>query len=111
MPGKGEDIRKLYSFLGLCARARGLTSGETAVISAIKAGKALLVLVAEDASENTKKMYADKCASHGADVLFFGEADAMGEAIGKNRRSAVAITDPHFAEELKKRVTLTTREL
>ena len=111
MSGEGGETKKIYAFLGLCARAGGLTSGETAVLGAVRAGKAHLVIVAEDASENTKKLYRDKCASHDTKRLCFGEAERLGGAIGKNKRSAVAVCDPHFATELESRITLLNKEL
>lgn len=92
-------------------RAGGLSSGETAVVNAIRAGKAHLVIVAEDASENSKKLYRDKCRSHGTGIVFFGNADALGFSIGKNKRSAVAVTDAHFANELQAKLTLLNKEL
>ena len=110
MSGEGEE-KKIRSFLGLCMRAGGLVSGETAVVGTIRSGKAYLVLVAHDASENTAKMYGDKCASYGTDMMFFGTAEAIGEAIGKNRRTAVAVTEENFARELKKRLALLNKEL
>ena len=105
------DEKKLYSFLGLCMRAGGLCSGQTAVTGAVKAGKARLVIVAQDASDQTKKLYRDKCRSHGCGLVFFGDAERLGFAIGKNKRSAVAVTDIRFADELKARLTLLCKEL
>ena len=110
MSGESEE-KKIYSFLGLCMRAGGLTSGETSVVSAIRSGKTALVLVAKDASDNTRKLYGDKCASHGTEIRFFGTADALGGAIGKNKRTAVAITDDNFAREIKKKLALLNKEL
>lgn len=81
------------------------------MVGAIRAKKALLVIVANDASENTKKLYGDKCRSNRTELLFFGTADGLGMAIGKNRRSAVAITEAHFADELKEKLALLNKEL
>lgn len=43
------------SFLGLANRARKLISGEELVVREVRKQKAKLVLLASDASENTKK--------------------------------------------------------
>ncbi|WP_342455632.1 L7Ae/L30e/S12e/Gadd45 family ribosomal protein [Caloramator sp. Dgby_cultured_2] len=45
----------LYSFIGLMQKAGKLSSGDDAVEIEIKKKKAMLVIIAEDASENTKK--------------------------------------------------------
>ena len=51
--------KRIAQFLGLCQRAGKLSSGETGALSAIKDGSAELVIVAENASVNTKKRFSD----------------------------------------------------
>ena len=46
---------KTLSMLGLARRAGKVVSGEFSVEKAVKSGKAYLVIVAEDASDNTIK--------------------------------------------------------
>ena len=53
---------KIYSLLGLAMRGRNLVSGEFQTEDAVKKGSAMLVIVAEDASANTKKLFHDKCS-------------------------------------------------
>ena len=48
---------KIYGLLGLCQRAGKCKSGEFAVEKSIKSGKAFLVIIPEDASDNTKKKF------------------------------------------------------
>ena len=52
---------RILSLLGLSARSRNLVSGEFSTEKAVKAGKAELVIVSSDASDNTKKLFSDKC--------------------------------------------------
>lgn len=51
IPGKD----KVLSMLGLAARSRNVVSGGFATEQAVKCGKASLVIIAEDASGNTRK--------------------------------------------------------
>ena len=51
---------KAMGLLGLAARARKIVSGEV-VLTSIQNHSAKLVVIANDASENTKKKYVDKC--------------------------------------------------
>ena len=46
---------KIRGALGLCRRAGKLTVGSYLVVEALRAGKAALVLLAEDAAANTEK--------------------------------------------------------
>ena len=48
---------KALSLLSIAARGRNLVSGEYAVENAVKTGTAFLVILAEDVSANTKKMF------------------------------------------------------
>ena len=55
------SLNKQLSLLGLAMKAGKVVSGEFAVEKYVKEGKAHLVLVAEDASKNTKKSAHDMC--------------------------------------------------
>ena len=89
-------MNKLLSMLGLCARAGRLVSGVQAVDIALKKGEAKIVLIDEDASENTKKQMSDACA-HKKTPLITVSACSLGDAIGKPGRMIAAVTDQSFA--------------
>ncbi len=95
---------KIYSLLGLAQKAGKIKSGQLAVENSISARKAYLVIVPEDASDNTKKLYSDKCSYYSIPHLIFGEKDALGYAIGKAQRSAIAVEDAGFARALKEKI-------
>ena len=96
------DSNKVYSLLGLSMRAGKVKSGETAVMDAIRKRKACLVIVAEDASDNTTKQFSDKCKYYDVPIVIFGDKDNLGHAIGKDVRTSLAITDKGLAESLRK---------
>ena len=96
------DSEKIYSLLGLCMRAGKLKSGEFSVLDAIRSHKAELVLVSEDASDNTKKQFSDKCSFYEVPIVFFGDKEKLGHVIGKDVRTSLAITDKGFAQSLSK---------
>ena len=52
---------KVLSLIGLAMKAGKCVSGETMTESETKSGKAKFVIVAGDASENTKKKFGDMC--------------------------------------------------
>ena len=45
--------------LGIAAKSGNVVSGEFSTEKAIKSGRAFLVIVSEEASENTSKMFAN----------------------------------------------------
>ena len=54
-----KNSSKVLSLVGLATRAGKTVSGEFSTEKSVKTGKGFLVLVAEDASENTRKKFRD----------------------------------------------------
>lgn len=98
---KGNDP---FPMLGMAQRAGKIASGETAAENAIKGGKAFLVLVAEDASENTKKKFENMCRYRRIPYCFYGTKKAIGAALGKDERASLAVTDQAFASGISMRM-------
>ncbi len=88
--------------LGLAQKAGKAASGDYAVRSALKGGKARLLLVASDAAPNSKKDMYYLAEMAGVPVLETLTRDQLGYAIGKAKRTAVAILDGNFAAMLMK---------
>ena len=94
--------KKIYSLLGLATKSRNIVSGEFMTEKAIKEGKAHLVIVGVDSSDNTKKMFTNMCEFYEVPIYFYGKKEDLGHAMGKELRSSVAVTDPGFAKSLRK---------
>ncbi|THF81225.1 L7Ae/L30e/S12e/Gadd45 family ribosomal protein [Cohnella fermenti] len=92
---------KALSRLGLAMRAGKLVSGEEIVLKAIRSGEARLVLLAGDASDNTKKKVADKCESYKVELLIGFTRFELGGAVGKPERVLFAVTDKGFADMIR----------
>ena len=93
---------KIFSLLGLATRSRNVVSGEFMTEKAVKSYSAELVIVGEDASDNTKKMFTNMCEFYEVPIYFYGKKEDLGHAMGKELRSSVAVTDPGFAKSLRK---------
>ncbi|MER2089132.1 MAG: YlxQ family RNA-binding protein [Sporosarcina sp.] len=94
------DSKRIYQMLGMAARARMIVTGEDLVVREIRAGKAHLVIVAEDASKNTMKKLTDKSTFYDVEKHVFGSREDLGHAIGKESRVVLALTDAGFAGKL-----------
>lgn len=93
---------KVLAMLGLAAKAGKIISGEFSVEKSVKAGRSYLVLVAEDASANTKKMFTNMCTYYKVPILFYQTKEVIGHAIGKQQRASVSIQDSGFAAAILK---------
>ncbi|CAG9619672.1 YlxQ family RNA-binding protein [Sutcliffiella rhizosphaerae] len=88
------------SLVGLATRARKTITGEDLVLKEVRAGKAKLVLIAEDASANTRKKLHDKCSYYNIPIRTVENRYELGRALGKDARVSVAIVDEGFANKL-----------
>ena len=95
---------KILSLFGLAARAGRLASGEFQTETAVKSGTAYLVVVAEDASDNTKKLFQDKCSFYKVPLITLGTKEELGHAIGKEYRASLALLDEGFAKAVMKKI-------
>jgi ribosomal protein L7Ae-like RNA K-turn-binding protein len=95
---------KIYSSLGLATRAGKTESGEFCTEKAVKSGKARLVLVAEDASENTRKLFTNMCTYYEVPCVIYGTKGELGHAMGKEFRASVAVTDEGFVKMIEKQL-------
>ncbi len=94
--------KKIYSLLGLAEKSRNIVSGEFATEKAVKSGSAKLVLVGEDASDNTKKMFRNMCEFYEVPLSILGTKGELGHAMGKELRASLAVTDSGFAKSILK---------
>lgn len=97
---------KVLSLLGLAMRGRNLVSGEFQTLEAVKSGTAVLVIIAEDASANTKKLFTDKCRFYEVPVREFGTKEELGRAIGKDMRSSLGVRDEGLAEAIVRQLEM-----
>lgn len=100
---KQED-KKVYNLLGLATKSRNLISGEFSTEKAVKEHKAALVVVAGDASDNTKKMFTNMCTYYNVPIYFFGEKNDLGHAMGKEFRASLAVLDKGLADAIEKQL-------
>ncbi|MEF9941831.1 MAG: ribosomal L7Ae/L30e/S12e/Gadd45 family protein [Lachnospiraceae bacterium] len=94
---------KLLSLIGLATKAGKTVSGEFSTEKGIKSGTASLVIVATDASDNTKKKFTNMCDFYQkVPIYFYGDKDTLGHAMGKEFRAILAVTDEGFAKSMMK---------
>lgn len=97
---------KVISLIGLSMKAGKIASGEFATEKAVKTMKAWLVIVSEEASENTKKQFRNMCSYYQVPYVEFGGKEELGRAIGKEFRASLAVTDENLAKALIKQLNM-----
>ena len=91
-------MNSILSSLGLIKKAGHLITGSDEVIDTVRSGKAEVVVLASDSSENTKKRVSDKTKTYGVrleEIPFTREE--LGQATGKASCACAAICGSDFA--------------
>lgn len=87
--------------LGIAAKAGGVASGEFSTEKAVKDGRAYLVIVAADASENTKKSFRNMTDFYEVPMYLYGDKETLGHFIGKEFRASLAVTNEGLAHSIE----------
>ncbi len=95
---------KALSLISLAMKAGKITGGEFCTEKEVKSGKAALVIVAADASNNTKKKFQNMCKFYEVPIYFYGDKDTLGHATGKEFRASLVVTDLGFAKGIAKHI-------
>lgn len=95
---------KVYSMLGLATKAGKVVSGEFATDKSVKSATAWLVIVSEDASDNTKKMFSNMCEFYHVPMYTMSNKETLGHAIGKQFRASLAILDDGLTNAIIKQL-------
>ena len=90
--------------VGIATKAGRVASGEFMTENAVKSGKAALVIVAGDASANTKKKFNNMCGFYKVPIRAYSTKEELGRAIGKEFRASMAVTDEGLAQAIMKKM-------
>ena len=101
---------RVFQMLGIAAKSGNVVSGEFSTEKAIKSGRAYLVVVSEEASENTTKMFENMTEFYEVPMYVFGTKDELGRCIGKEFRASLAIIDENLANAVEAKLKLCKTE-
>ena len=97
-----KNNNKVLSLLGLATKAGKVASGEFSTEKSVKTGKGFLVLVADDASQNTRKKFQNMCDFYEVPIYFIANKEDLGRFCGKEFRASLAVQDENFAKAMLK---------
>ena len=93
---------KVISMIGLATKAGKTVSGEFSVEKAIQGNKAHAVIVSVEASDNTKKMFKNKCEYYKIPLFYYGTTQDLVKATGNKTRMSLAVVDEGFSKSIIK---------
>lgn len=101
-----DNRQKILNLIGLATKAGKTASGEFSTEKAVKEGKAHLVIVSEEASDNTRKMFTNMCTYYKVPICYFGGKGELGHAMGKEMRASLAVVDAGLAKAVMKQLNI-----
>ncbi len=90
-------MNKIYSMFGIARKSGYVSIGFDAARTDIEKGISFLTVIAEDASEKTKKNIIFICEKHNCKYIEFGEKKRTGKSLGKEIVSVLSIRDKNLA--------------
>ena len=97
-------MEKILGLIGLAKRAGKVLGGDFAVSGAVKDKTVKLVIIAENASDNTKKKIKNSCEYYGVEFIEFSDAEMLGRYTGSDIRAVIGITDSGLAKAISDKV-------
>lgn len=97
--------KKILSMLGIAKKAGKVASGEFLCEESIRNGKAKVVIVSDEASDNTKKRFRDKTTYYQVPLYERFSMEALGKAIGSETRAVICVNDAGIARTIIKYFT------
>ena len=91
---------KIIGMLGLARRAGALIYGSDSTAQKIRFGKVYLAIVANDASDRTKKLIRNKSTSFNVPMYEYSTAAELGAKLGKSDISVISVSDRNFAKAI-----------
>lgn len=90
----------MNKILGLARRAGKVVIGTNLTIKSLRNNKVKLILLANDASLNTKKMVYDKAKHYNCLVVESLDSNEISTSIGKSNIMVIGILDEGFSKKI-----------
>ncbi len=95
-----ELDKKIMSLLSIAKKAGFVKSGDFSAGTCLTSGKARLIIMAKNASINTKQKFGNKTFYYDVPYIVYGSKEKLSWAIGKNDCAVIAISDEGLASKL-----------
>ena len=95
-----SDSTKICGLIGIATKAGKIVAGTDACIEEMQKGKVKLVLVAEDASERTKKTFEEEAKKYQIAIYTILSIEELSKAMGKVNKAVIGIKDISFSKKM-----------
>lgn len=98
-----NEKKSLLFRIGLGRKSGKLISGTEMVCDGVRDGKVIMIIMAGNASDNSKKRILNCAAYYNTEVLALGDitTEELGRAIGKSAVACLGVTDENIVALVK----------
>lgn len=93
-------MQKLLTMLGFAMKSGNIITGDDTCEMFLKKRRIKLLIVAADASENTKDKFRFLTRQQEVRLIEISTKEELSQAIGKYNRAVIGVTDRKFANSL-----------
>lgn len=93
---------KVLSMMGFAQKSGNLVSGENTIELFLPKKKISLLIITEDASENTKERFIMLADRYQVPYIVWGDREILSHAIGKINRAVYGVTNKKFSREIRR---------
>ena len=94
--------KRICGLLGLATRAGKTVFGTEACKADIEKRRVKLMIVAQDASDRTKKNFKEICDKVNVQIVEVLTIEELSKAIGKENKATIGVVDTNFSNEILK---------
>lgn len=91
---------KFFTMLGFAQKSGNIIMGDDLVESALNKRAISLIIVSEDASDDTKKKYIKLCENLNTKIIIDFSREDLSSSVGKFNRTLIGIKNKKFSREL-----------
>lgn len=95
-------MNDFFRFLGICKKAGRITAGYNKCEEALKGKKLFLIIISQEASENTRKKFTNYCLRFNVPLISGISKENLSRYTGLNEINILGITDKDMADQLLK---------
>lgn len=96
---------KALLMIGMARRANKASMGYEKCVDALRKKKSRLIIIARDASDNTRKSVHDSCRHYGVECIEYGSLEELGHITSSPVTAVVSINDDNLAKAVLDRAS------
>ncbi|NCU27173.1 hypothetical protein EOM86_10720 [Candidatus Nomurabacteria bacterium] len=96
-----RKYNRIWGMTGLAAKAGKIAAGARACEEAVRTGRIFLVMIAEDAANNTTEGIEKLCIRNDVPYMVIGKIETFGDHVGRSGIAVLGITDTKLADRIK----------